>query len=292
MWNCWRNGYYLIDAGGGCACDEKAPAYLLPVPWLVLSRSVMAGHDGIQLAIGQVFTKGEYFLFHYYRDMLTAPCPPEWRQKNLNWMVSPKLLIREVADAICPITTLPNPNGISRIYLRYRYAMILHAAWCGTCNGILLPKGVVLLHTANLLHRRLCYEAVQWFQPWTPARIYCMQDNGLWYICSEKDQTAARKVADNFSGFKNLKIIHCNGKRCVRLHECHDWGSWVCIVEPESGNRTCQLCPYRFPFQLWQRYFVQGWKWTGLCERSWSVTEVPPDAVCVNKRLTEKNWKK
>jgi 2-oxoisovalerate dehydrogenase E1 component len=28
----------------------------------------------------------------------------------------------------------------------------------------------------------------------------------------KKDQTANRKVADNFSGFKNLKIYHCNGK--------------------------------------------------------------------------------
>ena len=31
-----------------------------------------AGHDGIQLAVGQVFKKGEDFLFPYYRDMLTV----------------------------------------------------------------------------------------------------------------------------------------------------------------------------------------------------------------------------
>ena len=31
-----------------------------------------AGHDGIQLAIGQIFTLGEDFLFPYYRDMLTV----------------------------------------------------------------------------------------------------------------------------------------------------------------------------------------------------------------------------
>ena len=33
---------------------------------------LMRGHDGIQLAVGQVFTKGEDFLFPYYRDMLTV----------------------------------------------------------------------------------------------------------------------------------------------------------------------------------------------------------------------------
>lgn len=39
-----------------------------------------------------------------------------------------------------------------------------------------------------------------------------IQDNGYGISVPKKDQTANRKVADNFSGFKNLKIIHCNGK--------------------------------------------------------------------------------
>ena len=39
-----------------------------------------------------------------------------------------------------------------------------------------------------------------------------MQDNGYGISVPKKDQTANRKVADNFSGFKNLRIIHCNGK--------------------------------------------------------------------------------
>ena len=42
--------------------------------------------------------------------------------------------------------------------------------------------------------------------------IFVWQDNGYGISVPKEDQTANRKVADNFSGFKNLKIIHCNGK--------------------------------------------------------------------------------
>ena len=53
------------------ALDEKAPSYLLQsLGWSY--HAPYAGHDGIQLAVGQVFTKGEDFLFPYYRDMLTV----------------------------------------------------------------------------------------------------------------------------------------------------------------------------------------------------------------------------
>ena len=46
----------------GRALDEKAPSYLLQsLGWSY--HAPYAGHDGIQLAIGQVFTLGEDFLF-------------------------------------------------------------------------------------------------------------------------------------------------------------------------------------------------------------------------------------
>ena len=61
--------FYLMTLGR--ALDEKAPAYLLQsLGWSY--HAPYAGHDGIQLAVGQVFKKGEDFLFPYYRDMLTV----------------------------------------------------------------------------------------------------------------------------------------------------------------------------------------------------------------------------
>lgn len=64
-----RKWYHLMTLGR--ALDEKAPAYLLQsLGWSY--HAPYAGHDGIQLAIGQVFTLGEDYLFPYYRDMLTV----------------------------------------------------------------------------------------------------------------------------------------------------------------------------------------------------------------------------
>jgi len=42
--------------------------------------------------------------------------------------------------------------------------------------------------------------------------IFVFQDNGYGISVPKSDQTANEKVADNFTGFKNLRIIHCDGK--------------------------------------------------------------------------------
>ena len=54
----------------GRMIDEKAPNYLKQgLGWSY--HAPYAGHDGIQLAIGQIFEKNKDHLFPYYRDMLT-----------------------------------------------------------------------------------------------------------------------------------------------------------------------------------------------------------------------------
>lgn len=65
-----KKWYHLMVLGR--ALDEKAPSYLLQsLGWSY--HAPYAGHDGIQLAVGQVFTKGEDFLF-----------PGEFYQFNLS----------------------------------------------------------------------------------------------------------------------------------------------------------------------------------------------------------------
>ena len=64
-----RKWYSLLTLGR--AIDDKAPVYLIQsLGWSY--HAPYAGHDGIQLAIGQVFERGKDFLFPYYRDMLTV----------------------------------------------------------------------------------------------------------------------------------------------------------------------------------------------------------------------------
>src|SRR5664279_3623009 len=61
--------FYLMTLGR--MIDEKAPNYLKQaIGWSY--HAPYAGHDGIQLAIGQIFDKETDHLFPYYRDMLTA----------------------------------------------------------------------------------------------------------------------------------------------------------------------------------------------------------------------------
>ena len=51
--------------------DERAPNYLKQaLGWSYHAPS--AGHDAIQLAIGEIFTLGEDHLFPYYRDLMTC----------------------------------------------------------------------------------------------------------------------------------------------------------------------------------------------------------------------------
>jgi 2-oxoisovalerate dehydrogenase E1 component len=60
--------FYLLTLGR--LIDEKAPNYLKQaIGWSY--HAPYAGHDGIQLAIGQIFDRENDHLFPYYRDMLT-----------------------------------------------------------------------------------------------------------------------------------------------------------------------------------------------------------------------------
>ena len=107
-----RKWYHLMTLGR--ALDEKAPAYLLQsLGWSY--HAPYAGHDGIQLAIGQVFTLGEDYLFPYYRDMLTV----------LSAGMTPEELIL---------------NGISMAHREYLFCYRYARSSCGrrrACHGLL-----------------------------------------------------------------------------------------------------------------------------------------------------------
>jgi hypothetical protein len=69
-----------------------------------------AGHDGIQLAIGQIFDRQSDHLFPYYRDMLTC-ISAGLTAEEIIYNVSPRIQTWPVEEGICPIT-LPSLNGI------------------------------------------------------------------------------------------------------------------------------------------------------------------------------------
>lgn len=203
-----KKWYHLMVLGR--ALDEKAPAYLLQsLGWSF--HAPYAGHDGIQLAIGQTFTKGEDFLFPYYRDMLTALSAG---------MTAEELILNGISKA-----TDPGSGGrhMSNHFAKPEWHIEnissatgthdLHAAGVARAMVYYGHKGVTITsHGESSVSEGFVYEAINGASLERLPVIFVLQDNGYGISVPKKDQTANRKVADNFSGFQNLKIIHCNGK--------------------------------------------------------------------------------
>lgn len=203
-----KKWYYLMRLGR--ALDEKAPSYLLQsLGWSY--HAPYAGHDGIQLAIGQVFQRGEDFLFPYYRDMLTV----------LSAGMTPEELILNGISKATDLTS--GGRHMSNHFSKKEWHIEnissatgthdLHAAGVGRAMVYYKHKGVAItVHGESATSEGFVYEAINGASTERLPVIFVIQDNGYGISVPKEDQTANRKVADNFSGFKNLKIIHCNGK--------------------------------------------------------------------------------
>lgn len=203
-----KKWYHLMTLGR--AIDEKAPAYLLQsLGWSY--HAPYAGHDGIQLAMGQVFTKDKDFMFPYYRDMLTvlsagltaeelilngiskATDPASGGRHMSNHFAKPEWHIENVSSATGNHDL--HAVGVARAMVYYKH------------DGVAITS-----HGDSATSEGYVYEAINGASKERLPVIFVIQDNGYGISVPKKDQTANRKVADNFTGFKNLRIIHCNGK--------------------------------------------------------------------------------
>jgi 2-oxoisovalerate dehydrogenase E1 component len=203
-----KNWYHLMTLGR--AIDEKAPAYLIQsLGWSY--HAPYAGHDGIQLAIGQVFTRGEDFLFPYYRDMLTVLSAG---------MTAEEIILNGISKAT---DVAGGGRHMSNHFAKPEWHIEnvssatgnhdLHAVGVARAISYYGKKGVAITsHGEASTSEGYVYEAINGASKEKLPVIFVLQDNGYGISVPKKDQTAARKVSENFSGFKNLKIIHCNGK--------------------------------------------------------------------------------
>ncbi len=203
-----ENWYYLMYLGR--KLDEKAPNYLKQaLGWSY--HAPYAGHDGIQLAIGQIFEKNKDYLFPYYRDMLTvlsagmteteiilngiskANDPSSGGRHMSNHFAKPEWNIQNVSS--CTGNHTLHAVGVARAIKRYGEKAVAISSQ-GESS---VSEGYV-------------YEAITGADREQLPVIFVIQDNGYGISVPKKDQTANRKVIDNFSGYKNLHLIHCNGK--------------------------------------------------------------------------------
>ncbi len=203
-----KKWFYMMTLGR--LIDDKAPNYLKQaIGWSY--HAPYAGHDGIQLAVGQHFEKKKDHIFLYYREMLTAmSCG----------MTAEEIILNGISKAT-------EPSGAGR-HMSNHFAKPewnIHTVSSSTGNHTLHAVGVARAikyygekavaisgQGESSVSEGYVYEAFNGADKEQLPVIFVIQDNGYGISVPKKDQTANRKVANNFSGFKNTRIIHCNGK--------------------------------------------------------------------------------
>jgi len=194
----------------GRSLDDRAPNYLKQaIGWSY--HAPFAGHDGIQLAIGQTFQKGLDHLYPYYRDMLSSLSAGLTAEEIIlngiskatdlasggrhmsNHFAKPAWNIHNVSS--CTGNHASEAAGTGRAMKRYNHQGVVFSSQ-GESS---VSEGYV-------------YEAINGASVEKLPVVFVFQDNGYGISVPKSDQTANPKVADNFSGFLNLEIIHCNGK--------------------------------------------------------------------------------
>jgi 2-oxoisovalerate dehydrogenase E1 component len=194
----------------GRAIDDRAPNYLKQaIGWSY--HAPYAGHDGIQLALGQVFDRSTDHLFPYYRDMLTAISAG---------MSATEIILNGISKATDKAS---GGRHMSNHFAKPEWN-IHNVSSCtgnhtqiaaGTARAIkkYKSKGVVFTSQGeSSVSEGYVYEAINGASNEQLPIVFVFQDNGYGISVPKKDQTANRKVANNFLAFKNLRVIHCNGK--------------------------------------------------------------------------------
>lgn len=200
--------YYLLALGR--RIDERAPNYLKQaLGWSY--HAPYAGHDAIQLAIGQVFVPGVDHLFPYYRDMQVA--------------ISAGITAEEIIlNGISKATDIASGGRHMSNHFA-KPAWNIHNVSSATGNHSLHAVGVARgIKKYNTKAVSICsmgesatsegyvYEAINGASNEKLPVIFVIQDNNYGISVPKRDQTANWRAAENFAGFKNLKIMYCDGK--------------------------------------------------------------------------------
>jgi 2-oxoisovalerate dehydrogenase E1 component len=203
-----RKWFYLLTLGR--KLDEKAPNYLKQaLGWSY--HAPYAGHDGIQLAIGQVFDRNTDHLFPYYRDMLTVISAGLTAEEIILNGLSKASDIASGGRHMSNHFAKPewNIHNVSSSTGNHT----LHAVGVARAIKYYGVKGVAISSQGeSSASEGYVYEAINGASREELPVIFVFQDNGYGISVPKSDQTANPRVSDNFLAFKNLSIIYCNGK--------------------------------------------------------------------------------
>jgi 2-oxoisovalerate dehydrogenase E1 component len=189
--------------------DDKAPNYLKQgLGWSY--HAPCAGHDAIQLALGMTFRPNRDYLFPYYRDLATCVAAGLTAEEILlngmskatdiasggrhmsNHFAKPEIGIQNVSS--CVANHAQHAAGLGRAIKTYGKDSIV---FCSVGESS-VSEGYF-------------YEAVNGASRERLPVVFVVQDNGYGISVPKSDQTANPYASDNFSGFLNLRVIHCDG---------------------------------------------------------------------------------
>lgn len=202
------NWYYLLALGR--RIDDRAPNYLKQaLGWSY--HAPYAGHDAIQLALGQVFQRNVDHLFPYYRDMQVAIAAGISAEEIILNGISKATDIASGGRHMSNHFAKPewNIHNVSSATGNHS----LHAV--GVARGIKRygAKAVAFYSSGeSATSEGYFYEAVNGASNERLPVVFVIQDNDYGISVHKRDQTANWHAADNFRGFKNLRIMYCDGK--------------------------------------------------------------------------------
>ncbi|NQW30579.1 MAG: 2-oxoisovalerate dehydrogenase [Ignavibacteria bacterium] len=190
--------------------DEKAANYLkMAKGWSY--HAPFAGHDGIQLALGKVFRGGKDYLFPYYRDMLTS--------------IAAGVTVEEIiANGLSKDADVAGggrhmSNHFAKISINLENSSSCTGNHCqqaaGTARAIKKYAGdeVVYCSTGDsTTSEGYYYESVNGADREKLPLVFVIQNNKYGISVPLSEQTTNPIVAENFSGFTNLKIFYCDGR--------------------------------------------------------------------------------
>lgn len=203
-----KKWYYLMTLGR--QLDNKAPNYLKQaLGWSY--HAPFAGHDGIQLAIGQVFEKNKDHLFPYYRDMLTAISAGLTAEEIILNGLSKKNDVasggRHMSNHFAkPEWNIHNVSSATGNHTLHAVGVARAIKYYGSDAVAISSQG------ESSTSEGYVYEAINGAATEKLPVIFVFQDNGYGISVPKEQQTANPRAADNFTGFKNLEIIYANGK--------------------------------------------------------------------------------
>ncbi len=203
----WLRAYSLMHLAR--VLDDRAPNYLKQgLGWSY--HAPCAGHEGIQIAIGLTFRSGVDYLFPYYRDLATCLAAG---------LTAEEILLNGLSkrdDVAGGGRHMSNHFAKSAIGIQNVSSSVAnhaqHAAGLGRAIVTYGSDAVVFCSVGeSSTSEGYFYEAVNGASREKLPVVFVVQDNGYGISVPKSEQTANPRASDNFAGFRNLRIFHCDG---------------------------------------------------------------------------------